>query len=399
MGAKLNDDVKIPFATPNLTDLWYFANPSTGRGFKAQVTALVTLLTSGTVPVKSYADVTAMLANTDIITSYFAYTAATGALYLYLGGDRSLIGSYKLLIQVLDEDNMASDSAVAVPSQQSVRAYVDAEIAAAALGIVTSWKEPVKVATTTAGTLATSFENGDTVNGVVLATGDRILIKDQASQSENGIYVVNATGAPTRASDANTAAELEGAAVMVQQGTVDANTTWIQTTDGITLGSSNLVWTAMGTSVPDASPTTKGIAKLYANLSESNTDGAPDQASVVAGLATKIDKLATYRTVVATHELDATDLASINAGAQLVIILNAGAPLTLEIPTNAVQAFPQGTIICGIQYGTGQVTIAPDATVTMRSPNNANKSFSQYSRFYLEKIGADLWILSGDITV
>lgn len=113
----------------------------------------------------------------------------------------------------------------------------------------------------------------------------------------------------------------------------------------------------------------------------------------------KLNKLATYRTVVATHELDATDLASISAGAQLVIILNAGAPLTLEIPTNAVQAFPQGTIICGIQYGTGQVTIAPDATVTMRSPNNANKSFSQYSRFYLEKIGADLWLLSGDITV
>jgi len=55
------------------------------------------------------------------------------------------------------------------------------------------WKQPVRVATTGAVTLATGLENGDTVDGVVLATGDRILVKDQAAGAENGIYVVEGT--------------------------------------------------------------------------------------------------------------------------------------------------------------------------------------------------------------
>ena len=69
-------------------------------------------------------------------------------------------------------------------------------------------EETVRVATTAAGTLVSSFENGDDVDGVTLATGDRILIKDQSTASENGIYTVNASGAPTRATDADTTNEM-----------------------------------------------------------------------------------------------------------------------------------------------------------------------------------------------
>jgi len=90
-----------------------------------------------------------------------------------------------------------------------------------------SVKASVRVATTTAGTLASSFENGDTVDGVVLATGNRILIKNQAAPAENGIYVVNAGGAPTRATDADIWAELVSAYVFVSEGTVNASTGWL----------------------------------------------------------------------------------------------------------------------------------------------------------------------------
>lgn len=158
------------------------------------------------------------------------------------------------------------------PSVQAV----ENRILAATAGL--KWKNAVRVATTGAGTLATSFENGDTVDGVVLATGNRILIKDQADQTTNGIYTVNASGAPTRSTDADAAAELESAAVSVQEGTSNANTTWLQITDSITLGVSNIVWSAFGSSVPDADATTKGIAKLYPSTSlGTNTDGAPTQ--------------------------------------------------------------------------------------------------------------------------
>jgi hypothetical protein len=93
-----------------------------------------------------------------------------------------------------------------------------------------SVKDSVRAATAVAGTLATSFENGDTVGGVTIATNDRILIKNQATASENGIYIVNASGAPTRATDADpVASELEkGSYVLVTEGTYAA-TGWLVT--------------------------------------------------------------------------------------------------------------------------------------------------------------------------
>jgi hypothetical protein len=100
MAGKLNNDTEIPFAVPNLTDLWYFANPSTGKGFKNAISTLLTLIGSGIVPVTAFADQAAMLANTSIVANYFAYVVAdTGgwALYIYLGGNRALIGSYRLV--------------------------------------------------------------------------------------------------------------------------------------------------------------------------------------------------------------------------------------------------------------------------------------------------------------
>ena len=143
------------------------------------------------------------------------------------------------------------------------RAYVDSAVA----GL--DWKASVRVATTAAGTLATDFENGDTVDGVVLATGDRILVKNQASGAENGIYVVAASGAPTRATDADASAEVTaGLAVFVAEGTTNADTCWVLTTnDAITLGSTALVFTQFGTgSVPDADATTKGKVQLAGDL-------------------------------------------------------------------------------------------------------------------------------------
>lgn len=108
---------------------------------------------------------------------------------------------------------------------------------------VARWKEPVLAATTAGGTLATAFEGGDALDGVTLAAGDRILIKNQSSASENGIYTVNSSGAPTRATDADAGVELPGAAVVVLKGTANADTIWLCTTDPIvTLGTTALNW-------------------------------------------------------------------------------------------------------------------------------------------------------------
>lgn len=101
----------------------------------------------------------------------------------------------------------------------------------------------VRVATTANGTLSTAFANGQTVDGVVLATGDRILIKNQTTQSQNGVYVVEASGSPTRATDFNTSSELLRGTVYVQSGTSNVGTWWHTTnTSTITIGTTAITY-------------------------------------------------------------------------------------------------------------------------------------------------------------
>jgi hypothetical protein len=104
-------------------------------------------------------------------------------------------------------------------------------------------KASVVAATTTDGTLATAFDDGSVVDGVTLATGNRILIKNQTDQTANGIYTVNASGAPTRSTDMDLGSEFPSAYVFVEQGTVNADTGWVCTNNApVTLGSTNIVW-------------------------------------------------------------------------------------------------------------------------------------------------------------
>ena len=117
------------------------------------------------------------------------------------------------------------------------------QLDAAIVGL--SWKTAVRAATVANGTLATAFANGQTIDGVSLATNDRILVKDQTTQTENGLYRVTA-GAPVRTTDADSTAELNGAAVYVTTGTVNADRGYTQTTDNPTIGSSNIVWSQFG---------------------------------------------------------------------------------------------------------------------------------------------------------
>jgi hypothetical protein len=104
--------------------------------------------------------------------------------------------------------------------------------------------ESARAATTANINLANAVENGDTLDGVVLATGDRILVKNQSTASENGIYVVQASGQPTRATDFDTATEVDsGDFVFVYAGTANASTGWVQTNKPATIGTDAINFT------------------------------------------------------------------------------------------------------------------------------------------------------------
>jgi hypothetical protein len=130
---------------------------------------------------------------------------------------------------------------VADPSQAqdaATKSYVDA--VKTGLDV----KESVRVATTASGTLASAFDNGSTVDGITLATGNRIFLKNQSTASENGIYTVNSSGVPARATDFDASSEVSGGVfTFVEEGTTNADSGWVCTNDGtVTIGSTSLTF-------------------------------------------------------------------------------------------------------------------------------------------------------------
>jgi hypothetical protein len=125
---------------------------------------------------------------------------------------------------------------VATPTADAhaaTKAYVDA--ARSGLDV----KQSVRAATTANINPATAL----TIDGVELAVGDRVLVKNQDTAANNGIYVV-ASGSWARAEDADSSAEVTtGMFTFVSEGTVNADSGWVLTTnDAITLGTTGLTF-------------------------------------------------------------------------------------------------------------------------------------------------------------
>ena len=109
-------------------------------------------------------------------------------------------------------------------------------------------KASVRVATTAAINLSTDLQAGDAIDGVTLVAGDRVLVKNQGTASENGIYVAVTSGAASRSSDANGTADTgeltSGTFTFVEAGTVNFDSGFVVSTDGtITVGSTGITWT------------------------------------------------------------------------------------------------------------------------------------------------------------
>ena len=123
-------------------------------------------------------------------------------------------------------------------SDAATKNYVDNLVTGLKTRIIT------RVATTANINLSNALENGDTLDGITLSTGDKILVKDQTDATENGIYDVVASGTATRNTDYDTVAELAGQLVIVQEGSTNADKIFLCTTDNSgSIGSVNIVFT------------------------------------------------------------------------------------------------------------------------------------------------------------
>lgn len=136
------------------------------------------------------------------------------------------------------------------PQDSATKNYVDSALATATSGL--TWKATTRVATTAnIATLAGGAPN--IVDGIgPLSVADRVLVKNQTTVAQNGIYTVTTVGTGvngtwTRATDADVAAELQGGAVVpVDEGTVNHDTAWMLATDVVTLGTDAVTWTQFG---------------------------------------------------------------------------------------------------------------------------------------------------------
>lgn len=146
-----------------------------------------------------------------------------------------------------------------------------------------SWKTSSRVSTQANLNLASP---GATIDGITMASGDRVLVRAQTAAAENGIYIWNGAATPaTRSLDANTARELEAAVTLVEEGT-SAGTTWRQTSVNFVLDTAAVAFTAFGTSVGAATEVSSGILQL---ATQAKTDTGTDDLTAVTPL-----KLATW---------------------------------------------------------------------------------------------------------
>lgn len=153
--------------------------------------------------------------------------------------------------------------------EPATRAYVDSAVEGLA------WKDSCRVATQ--GNINLSSP-GATIDGITMASGDRVLVRAQTTQSQNGIYIWNgAAVAMTRALDANTADELEQATTTVEEGT-SVGVTYRQTAINFTLDSGAVAFTVFGSSAGAATETSAGILEI---ATQAETDaGTADNVAI-----------------------------------------------------------------------------------------------------------------------
>jgi len=279
--------------------------------------------------------------------------------------------------------------------EAATKQYVDA--ATAGLNV----HESVDAATTANINLSTDVENGDTLDGVTLATGNRILVKNQTTKSQNGVYVVAASGAPTRAADYNSAPEVDaGDFIFVESGTTNAKTGWVQTNVITTIGTDDIEFTQFSGA---------GLITAGTNISVSGNQISVISNPTFSGLVTASASGVAFSDGTQTKEgvPSRTTISQQSGSYNLstgglthrdnLIELSSASALTLTIPTNATTAYPVGTSIDILQTGAGQVTIAGAVGVTVNATPGL-KLRAQWSSATLFKRATDTWVVMGDLS-
>jgi hypothetical protein len=185
-------------------------------------------------------------------------------------------------------------------SEAATKNYVD--------NLVTGLRTRViaRVASTANVNISTGLENGDTLDGVTLVTGNRVLLKDQSTASQNGLYIVVASGAASRDTEFDIISELAGQLILVSEGSTHADDLFLCTTDtSATLGSSSISYVQV---FPSSGGTVTSVAVADSGSSEFTVTGSPITSSGTISLA--VNSIAA--TKIGTGTVDNTEFGYLN---------------------------------------------------------------------------------------
>ena len=187
-----------------------------------------------------------------------------------------------------------------VASDAATKNYVDQAIAGLRTRII------AEAATTGNIDLTADLQNGDTLDGVTLVTGDRVLVKDQTDATANGLYIVVASGTASRDPEHDTIAELSGGMVVINQGTVNDNKIFLCTTDSdATIGVSNITYTVI---TPANVGTVTSVGLNDAGSSEFTITNSPITSS--GNMTIAVNSIAA--TKIGNGDVDNTELSYVN---------------------------------------------------------------------------------------
>ena len=185
--------------------------------------------------------------------------------------------------------NTLSSNAQTQIDAKAATTYVDNAVAGLRTRII------AECATTANVNLSNGLEAGDAIDGVTLVAGDRVLVKNQSTASENGLYLAVSSGSASRDPEHDTIAELSGGMVVVNQGTANDNKIFLCTTDtDATLDSTSITYTTITPqNVGTVTSITAGTGLSGGAITSSGTIAIDSTVATLAGTQTFTNKTLT----------------------------------------------------------------------------------------------------------